>query len=75
MLRNKLNNESQQLSKQISICEQANGRIRILEDEKNHLESRLHKADAEISTCELSRDGLQRDKATVIIFSIMKRCT
>lgn len=66
-LRDKLNHESQQLSRQISLYEQATARIRVLEDEKNHLEARLHKADAEISACELSRDGLKRDKNTVKI--------
>ena len=64
-LKDKLNHETQQLSRQISLYDQANSRIRVLEDEKNHLEARLHKADAEISTCELSRDGLKRDKSTV----------
>lgn len=64
-LRDKLSHESQQLSRQISLYDQATARIRVLEDEKNHVEARLHKADAEISACELSRDGLKRDKNTV----------
>lgn len=64
-LRDKLNHESQQLTRQISLYDQANARIHALEDEKNHLEVRLHKADAEINAMELSRDGLKRDKTTV----------
>lgn len=64
-LREKLSHESTQLSRQISLYEQANTRIRALEDEKNHLESRLHKADTEINACEMSREGLKRDKSTV----------
>ncbi|XP_023011998.2 coiled-coil domain-containing protein 170 isoform X4 [Leptinotarsa decemlineata] len=67
-LRDKLGQESQQLSRQISLYEQATARLRALEDEKNHLEARLHKADAEISACELSRDGLKRDKSTFMNF-------
>ncbi|KAJ8953106.1 hypothetical protein NQ318_013450 [Aromia moschata] len=67
-LRDKLNQESQQLSRQISLYDQAMSRMRVLEDEKNHLEARLHKADAEINACELSRDGLKRDKATFMNF-------
>ncbi|XP_068907810.1 coiled-coil domain-containing protein 170 isoform X2 [Tenebrio molitor] len=67
-LKDKLNHENQQLARQISLYDQANSRIRVLEDEKNHLEARLHKADAEISTCELSRDGLKRDKTTFMNF-------
>lgn len=45
--------------------EQAAVRIRALEDEKSHLDARLHKAEAEIRACELSREGLMRDKTTV----------
>ncbi|XP_030767167.1 coiled-coil domain-containing protein 170-like [Sitophilus oryzae] len=67
-LKDKLNNETQQLSRQISLYEQANSRIRLLEDEKNHLEARLHKVDAEYNSCELSRDGLKRDKCTFMNF-------
>ncbi|CAG9761995.1 unnamed protein product [Ceutorhynchus assimilis] len=67
-LRDKLNHESQQLSRQISLYDQANTKIRMLEDEKNHLENRLHKADTDINACELSRDGLKRDKCTFMNF-------
>ncbi|XP_049825664.1 coiled-coil domain-containing protein 170 [Aethina tumida] len=67
-LREKLSHESTQLSRQISLYEQANTRIRALEDEKNHLESRLHKADTEINACEMSREGLKRDKSTFMNF-------
>ncbi|CAH0560001.1 unnamed protein product [Brassicogethes aeneus] len=67
-LREKLSHESSQLSRQVSLYEQANSRIRSLEDEKNLLESRLHKADSEINACELSRDGLKRDKSTFMNF-------
>ncbi|XP_076273754.1 coiled-coil domain-containing protein 170 isoform X2 [Rhynchophorus ferrugineus] len=67
-LREKFNNESQQLARQISLYDQVNNRLRIVEDEKNHLEARLHKADADINACELSRDGLKRDKCTFMNF-------
>ncbi|XP_066252441.1 coiled-coil domain-containing protein 170 isoform X3 [Euwallacea similis] len=67
-LRNKLNQETQQLSRQISLNDQANSKIRLLEDEKNHLEARLHKADTDINVCEMSRDGLKRDKCTFMNF-------
>ncbi|KAG5886628.1 hypothetical protein JTB14_013075 [Gonioctena quinquepunctata] len=67
-LRDKLGQESQQLSRQISLYDQATSRLRALEDEKNHLEARMHKAEAEISACELSRDGLKRDKSTFMNF-------
>lgn len=64
-LREKLAHDSHELSRHISMCEQANSRIHVIEDEKSHLEARLHKADAEINACELSREGLKRDKCTV----------
>ncbi|CAH1160270.1 unnamed protein product [Phaedon cochleariae] len=66
--REKLNQESQQLSRHVSLYDQAMSRIRSLEDEKNHLEARLHKADAEASACEISIDGLKRDKSTFMNF-------
>lgn len=64
-MREKLAHDSAQLDRHVSMCEQANARIRALEEEKCHLESRLRKADAEINSCEMSREGLKRDKSTV----------
>lgn len=45
--------------------EQANTRVRILEDERNMLEAKVHKLESELNTLELSRDGLRKDKANV----------
>lgn len=64
-LREKLNHDSHEMSRQMTISEQAGARIHALEEEKAHLEARLHKADAELSACDLSREGLKRDKCTV----------
>ncbi|KAI4463609.1 tsec-2-related [Holotrichia oblita] len=66
-MREKLAHDSAQLDRHVSMCEQANARIRALEEEKCHLESRLRKADAEINSCEMSREGLKRDKSTVAV--------
>lgn len=63
-----MNDETQQLNRHLSLYDQASAKIRALEDEKAHLESRVHKLDAEVSTCELSREGLKRDKNTVHVF-------
>ncbi|KAL3266102.1 hypothetical protein HHI36_010288, partial [Cryptolaemus montrouzieri] len=63
-----LSNTQQQLSRQISMYDQANSRIRSLEDEKAHLESRLNKAENDITSCELTKDGLKRDKNTFMNF-------
>ncbi|KAK9680112.1 hypothetical protein QE152_g39349 [Popillia japonica] len=67
-MREKLAHDSAQLDRHVSMCEQANARIRALEEEKCHLESRLRKADAEINSCEMSREGLKRDKSTFMNF-------
>lgn len=66
-LKEKLSHETQQLNRHLSLYEQANLRARSLEDDKSHLEHRLHKTDVELSTCELSREGLKRDKSTVCV--------
>ncbi|XP_060530840.1 coiled-coil domain-containing protein 170 isoform X2 [Cylas formicarius] len=67
-LKEKLHQEGQQLSREVSLYDQANAKIRNLENDKNHLEARLHKAEAEINACELCRDGLKRDKITFMNF-------
>jgi chromosome segregation ATPase len=56
---------TQQLNRQCELQEQAKSRIHGLQDDKTLLESRLNKAEAELSAAEASRDGLRRDKATV----------
>lgn len=65
ILREKLVQETQQLTRQIGLFEQASARIRTLEEDKNHLDTRLHKLDLDLNSTELSRDGLKRDKNTV----------
>ncbi|KAK9891618.1 hypothetical protein WA026_015581 [Henosepilachna vigintioctopunctata] len=63
-----LTNEQQQFSRQISLYDQANARIRILEEEKAHLESRLNKTENDFTSCELAKDGLKRDRQTFMNF-------
>ncbi|XP_045480257.1 coiled-coil domain-containing protein 170 [Harmonia axyridis] len=63
-----LNTEQQQFSRQISLYDQATARIRSLEDEKAHLESRLNKAENDITSCEMAKDGFRRDKQTFLNF-------
>ncbi|CAK1601003.1 unnamed protein product [Parnassius mnemosyne] len=67
-LREKLNMESQQLSKSAHMTEQANTRIRILEDERNMLEAKVHKLESELNAMEHSRDSLRKDKANFVAF-------
>ncbi|KAK4886864.1 hypothetical protein RN001_003135 [Aquatica leii] len=71
-LKEKLAIEIQQLNRQISLYEQANAKIKILEDDKALLEHKIYKTDTELKTSEISRDGLKRDKNTVI-FKLLER--
>ncbi|XP_013136804.1 PREDICTED: coiled-coil domain-containing protein 170 [Papilio polytes] len=67
-LRDKLGMESQQLSRSSHMHEQANTRVRILEDERNMLEAKVHKLESELNAMELSKDGLRKDKANFVAF-------
>ena len=64
-LKEKFSHESSQLTRNVSMLEQANAKHRALEEDKCHLELKLHKLDGEFGECEMSRDNLKRDKATV----------
>ncbi|CAH0702424.1 unnamed protein product [Spodoptera exigua] len=67
-LRDKLNMESQQLGRTAHLHDQATTRVRILEDERNILEAKLHKLEAELNAQEVSRDSLRKDKANFVAF-------
>ncbi|CAH1646648.1 unnamed protein product [Spodoptera littoralis] len=67
-LRDKLNMESQQLGRTAHLHDQVTTRVRILEDERNILEAKLHKLEAELNAQELSRDNLRKDKANFVAF-------
>lgn len=66
--------ESQQLGRTAHLHEQATTRVRILEDERNMLEGKVHKLEAELSAMEISRDNLRKDKANVSITRSQKPC-
>lgn len=66
-LRDKLGMESQQLGRTAHLHDQATTRVRILEDERNMLEAKVHKLESELNALELSRDNLRKDKANVSI--------
>ncbi|XP_028164164.1 coiled-coil domain-containing protein 170 [Ostrinia furnacalis] len=67
-LRDKLSLESQQLGRTAHLHDQATTRVRILEDERNMLEGKLHKLEAELNAVELCRDSLRKDKANFVAF-------
>lgn len=45
--------------------EQVTTRLRILEDERNMLEAKMHKQESELNAVELARDSLRKDKSNV----------
>lgn len=59
--------EAQQLSRAAHLHDQATTRVRILEDERNILEAKVHKLEAELNSAEIARDSLRKDKANVCI--------
>ncbi|KAM3964083.1 LOW QUALITY PROTEIN: coiled-coil domain-containing protein 170 [Aphomia sociella] len=67
-IRDKLGSESQQLSRTAHLHDQATTRVRILEDERNMLEAKVHKLESELNAVELSRDSLRKDKANFVAF-------
>ncbi|XP_063533193.1 coiled-coil domain-containing protein 170 isoform X2 [Cydia strobilella] len=67
-LREKLGMESQQFSRAAHAHDQAATRVRVLEDERNMLEGKVHKLEAELAALELTRDNLRKDKANFVTF-------
>ncbi|KAJ8730781.1 hypothetical protein PYW08_002194 [Mythimna loreyi] len=67
-LRDKLGMESQQLGRTAHLHDQATTRVRILEDERNMLEAKVHKLESELTAMELSRENLRKDKANFVAF-------
>ncbi|XP_075974856.1 coiled-coil domain-containing protein 170-like isoform X2 [Anticarsia gemmatalis] len=67
-LRDKLGIESQQLGRAAHLHDQATTRVRILEDERNMLEAKVHKLESEVNAMELSRENLRKDKANFVAF-------
>ncbi|XP_050673844.1 coiled-coil domain-containing protein 170 [Leptidea sinapis] len=67
-LRDKLNVENQQLNRTAHLHDQATTRVRILEDERNMLEAKVHKLESEMNSLEASRDSLRKDKANFMAF-------
>ncbi|KAJ8721493.1 hypothetical protein PYW07_002268 [Mythimna separata] len=67
-LRDKLGMESQQLGRTAHLHDQATTRVRILEDERNMLEAKVHKLESELNAQEVSRENLRKDKANFVAF-------
>lgn len=66
-LRTKYATLSQQSTYDTEIRLQDKGRLKTLEEEKSLMESRLHKTESELTSCEIARENLKRDKVIVSI--------
>lgn len=64
-LRDKACGLQQQLGRQTEIAESSSCRARVLEEDKAILEARLHKAESDLTACDVAREALRRDKCTV----------
>ncbi|XP_050450535.1 coiled-coil domain-containing protein 170 isoform X1 [Cataglyphis hispanica] len=67
-LREKLNIATESTNRQSELVESTMMKMRSLEDERAALEAKIHKLESELTSCELSRESLRRDKQTFMIF-------
>ncbi|XP_033231052.1 coiled-coil domain-containing protein 170 isoform X2 [Belonocnema kinseyi] len=67
-LKEKLHATSESANRQTELVETTMIKIRNLEEERSALEAKYHKIESELSSCELSRDSLRRDKQHCMTF-------
>ena len=60
-----MNATSESANRQAELLESTMIKIRNLEEERSALEAKYHKIESELTSCELSRDNLRRDKQHV----------
>lgn len=66
-LRDKVNVATESTNRQSELVESTMMKVRSLEDERAALEAKIHKLESELTSSELSRESLRRDKQTVIL--------
>lgn len=64
-LKTKHTSLSQQSTYDNELRIQERARLKSLEEEKSHLETRLHKTESELTSCEIAKENLKRDKVIV----------
>lgn len=64
-LRDKVNVATESTNRQSELVESTMMKVRSLEDERAALETKIHKLESELTSSELSRESLRRDKQTV----------
>ncbi|XP_076374595.1 coiled-coil domain-containing protein 170 isoform X3 [Megalopta genalis] len=67
-LREKVNAASESTNRQSELIETTVTKIRNLEEERSCLESKVRKLEAELTSCELSKEALARDKQMFVTF-------
>ncbi|XP_011253902.1 coiled-coil domain-containing protein 170 isoform X2 [Camponotus floridanus] len=67
-LRDKVNVATESTNRQSELVESTMMKVRSLEDERAALEAKIHKLESELTSSELSRESLRRDKQTFMIF-------
>ncbi|KAH0552456.1 coiled-coil domain-containing protein 170 isoform X2 [Cotesia glomerata] len=67
-LKEKLNGMSESSNRQSELLESSMMKIRSLEDDRASLESKVHKLESELTSCELTKESLRRDKHSITIF-------
>lgn len=58
---------SESSNRQSELLESSMMKIRSLEDDRASLESKVHKLESELTSCELTKESLRRDKHSVSI--------
>ncbi|XP_046812797.1 coiled-coil domain-containing protein 170 isoform X3 [Vespa crabro] len=67
-LREKVNAATESANRQSEMLETSMMKMRHLEEERSSLEAKIHKLDAELTSCELTKESLRRDKQTFTTF-------
>lgn len=67
-LKEKVNVTTESVNRQAEMVETTMMKIRNLEEERAALEAKYHKLESELSSCEISRETLRRDKQHVSIY-------
>nr|XP_012232065.1 PREDICTED: coiled-coil domain-containing protein 170 [Linepithema humile] len=67
-LREKVNLATESTNRQTELVETTMMKVRSLEEERAALEAKIHKLESELTSSELSRESLRRDKQTFVTF-------
>lgn len=66
-----MNASTESANRQSEMLETSMMKMRHLEEERSSLEAKIHKLEAELTSCELTKESLRRDKQTVILKNVV----